>query len=261
VANIKPFYNTIYLSPHLDDAALSCGGMIWTDTAVHQSSLVVTVMAGDPPPAAPSGYVQSLHQRWNLASDAVAARRQEDVNACRILGADYWHWDVPDCIYRYHPVTGEPFYGSDDDIFGEIHPQEMGLIEQLARLIAALPAYDRLVVPLTAGHHVDHQLVRLATERNGRSNHLIYYEDYPYVRDEAALADVVSPEDSRWQVQVVPLTATAVSAKIEAVAAYESQMSTFFNGRADLATQLSAYALKAGGERLWYRLTSAKKGI
>lgn len=257
---MKPFYDTIYLSPHLDDVALSCGGQVWLGTAVSQSTLVVTVMAGDPPQAAHSEYVDSLHRRWNLAADAAAARRQEDVTACRVLGSDYWHWDVPDCIYRHHPVSGRPFYVSDDDIFGLIHPQEKGLVERLARLIAALPAHDRLVVPLAAGHHVDHQLVRLAAERSARLERLVYYEDYPYVRDEAALAAVVPVGSGDWQSQVVPLTATAVANKIEAIASFQSQLSTFFNGRADLAAQITKYVQKVGGERLWYRLTKPKTG-
>ncbi|MCB9419283.1 MAG: PIG-L family deacetylase [Ardenticatenaceae bacterium] len=255
---MKPFYDTIYLSPHLDDAALSCGGMIWSDTAVNQSNLIITVMAGDPPQATHSDYVASLHQRWNLNADAVAVRRQEDATACHILGADYWHWDVPDCIYRHHPGNGQPFYVSDADIFGRIHPQETGLVERLSRLIAALPAHDRLIVPLTAGHHVDHQLVRLAAERSSRPDRLVYYEDYPYVRDEAALTAVIPTSSDDWQAQVIPLAATAVAAKIEAVAAFQSQLSTFFNGRADLAAQISNYVQKVGGERLWYRLTNVQ---
>jgi LmbE family N-acetylglucosaminyl deacetylase len=260
---MKPFYDAIYLSPHLDDVALSCGGQIWADTAVSQSSLVVTVMAGDPPQETHSEYVDSLHERWHLAADgaaAAAARRQEDVNACRILGSDYWHWAVPDCIYRHHPVSGDPFYVSDADIFGDIHPQETGLVEQLARLIAALPAHERLVAPLSAGHHVDHQLVRLAAERSARPDRLVYYEDYPYVRDETALAAVVPAGSGDWQAQVVPLTAAAVASKIEAIAAFQSQISTFFNGRADLAAQITNYGQKVGGERLWYRLTRSKTG-
>lgn len=258
---MKPFYDTIYLSPHLDDAALSCGGQIFAATAVHQNSLIVTVMAGDPPQNDASDYVKSLHQRWDLAHNATAARRQEDIAACTILGADYWHWDVADCIYRHHPDTGAPFYVSDADIFGRIHPQEMDLVDQLVRLLATLPPHDRLIIPLAAGHHVDHQLVRQAAERSVHQDRLVYYEDYPYVRDAAALAAVIPPDDARWQMQVVPLTATAVSTKIEAVAAYQSQLSTFFNGRADLAAQLTNYAHKTGGERLWHRLTRKNQPI
>jgi LmbE family N-acetylglucosaminyl deacetylase len=240
----------------LDDVALSCGGQIFSGTAVAQTNLIVTVMAGDPPADRQSSYVDSLHDRWGLAANATAMRRQEDMAACHILGADHWHWDVPDCIYRQHPATGEPFYVSDADIFGDIHPQEMALVDRLAGLIASLPVHDHLFVPLTAGHHVDHQLVRLAAERCFSPERLVYYEDYPYVRDEAVLQAVLADSDENWKSKVVPLTATAVAAKIEAVAAFQSQLSTFFNGRADLATQIKDYVQKVGGERLWYRLTT-----
>jgi LmbE family N-acetylglucosaminyl deacetylase len=249
---MKPFYNTIYLSPHLDDVALSCGGQIFVDTAVGQSSLIVTIMAGDPPGTEHSAYVASLHARWELSADATAARRQEDVAACRILGADQWHWDVPDCIYRHHPLTSEPFYVSDADIFGQVDPAERELVDHLAARLADLPVCERLVVPLTVGHHVDHQLVRQAAERLGSAHRLYYYEDFPYARDEAAVQALAAD----LQAEIIPLPETAVAARIEAVAAFRSQLSTFFNGRDDLAAQMTAYVQKVGGERLWYRLTT-----
>src|SRR3954469_806836 len=108
-------YDWIYLSPHLDDAALSCGGQIYAATQRQERVLIVTITAGDP--IAPvSDYAASLHTRWELV-DATAARRQEDLTACSILGADALDWDIPDCIYRVD-AQGAPFYVSDADIFG-----------------------------------------------------------------------------------------------------------------------------------------------
>ncbi|MEZ4728018.1 MAG: PIG-L family deacetylase [Caldilineaceae bacterium] len=43
-------YDAIYLSPHLDDVALSCGGQIFGATRTGQRVLIVTITAGDPPP-------------------------------------------------------------------------------------------------------------------------------------------------------------------------------------------------------------------
>ncbi len=81
-------------------------------------------MAGSPDLTVDSPYVAALHSRWELAGDAAALRRAEDEEACRILGADFLHLAVPDCIYRLDPVTGAPLYVSDDDIFGEMQPSE-----------------------------------------------------------------------------------------------------------------------------------------
>jgi LmbE family N-acetylglucosaminyl deacetylase len=161
---MQQFYDAIYLSPHLDDVALSCGGQIFQKTRTGQRVLIVTITAGDPPQTAVSNYAQSLHDRWDLVTDAVAARRAEDLVANKILGAETLHWSLPDCIYRSHPETGAPLYLSDPDIFGDVHPAERPLVVDLSEQMAALPSHQQLYVPLTIGHHVDHQLTRAAAE-------------------------------------------------------------------------------------------------
>jgi LmbE family N-acetylglucosaminyl deacetylase len=152
MTKLNTFYDAIFLAPHLDDAALSCGGQISQRTRAGQRVLIVTVMAGDPPTDAENDYIRSLHARWELERDATAQRRAEDSAACAILGADFLHWPVPDCIYRLHPATGAPLYVSDDDIFGDVHPAEAPLAGEIARLLAALPAHGHCYAPLTVGH-------------------------------------------------------------------------------------------------------------
>lgn len=243
-------YNAIYLSPHLDDAALSCGGQIFQRTQAGETILILTIMAGDPPNSTFSEFAQELHERWELASDMVAVRRAEDIRACHVLGADYVHWDIPDCIYRADAVTGEPFYPVWEKVISSIHPQEEKLVRQLALQFASLPPGGQILAPLGVGSHVDHQIVRAAAEWCWGSN-LFYYEDYPYVQTEGTLEEMLG-SDADWQATQIPLADTALKAKAEAVLAFASQVSTFFNGRNDLAQQLSHYAHRVGGERIWY---------
>lgn len=247
---MHPFYDAIYLSPHLDDVTLSCGGQVFQATSTGQRVLIVTITAGDPP-AAVSGYAQSLHDRWALVTDAVAARRAEDEVANAILGADTLHWSLPDCIYRYHPVTGAPFYVSDPDIFGAVNPAELPMVATLSEQIAALPTHRQLYVPLTLGHHVDHQLTRLAAEAAFAKTALCYYEDYPYAQKPGALATVIAASDPAWQATTVLLTEAAIQAKIAAIAAFKSQFSTFFQDMADLERQIRTFTASVGGERHW----------
>lgn len=247
------YYDFIYLSPHLDDAALSCGGQIYQQTSAGQRVLIVSLTAGDPPHAALSTYAQSLHDRWELISDAVAARRAEDIAACRILGADWLHWALPDCIYRFHPTTGAPFYVSDADIFGEVHPVELALVAQLGEALRGLPLHGQLVVPLTVGHHVDHLLTRQAAEQAVNANRLCYYEDYPYAQQAGKLARTIGEPALGWQSTVIPLSEAALTAKLAAIAAFRSQFSTFFTDEDDLAAQVRGYASQVGGERVWRR--------
>lgn len=252
------FYDTIYLSPHLDDAALSCGGQIFAQTTRGKSALVVTIMAGDPPQATLTDFATSLHERWDMATNAVVTRRAEDVAACRILGADYDHWTIPDCIYRRHPKTNEPVYPDWNDVINGIHPAELSLVNQLAQQIANLPDCDRIIVPLTVGNHADHILVRLAAERSQKNAHLFYYEDYPYVQLAGMLDAVLQTENEALIDEVVSLRDADLAVKASAIAVFDSQLSTFFNGRSDLEKQITSYAKKVGGERIWHLGTDHK---
>lgn len=243
-------FDTIYLSPHLDDAALSCGGRIAQETAVVRKVLIVTIMAGEPEPGANSTFIQELHQRWGLAQNATAVRRAEDVSACHILGAAYQHLQIPDCIYRLNPATGEPLYPEWAQVIADIHPYEQKLIAQLTHQFKALPSTHQVVAPLAIGNHVDHQIVRRAAERCFGSE-LIYYEDYPYANDETAFTAVIPSHSPTWQAHTFPISAEVLQTKINAIAAFSSQLSTFFNGRADLEKQIGAYTNKRGGEQYW----------
>jgi LmbE family N-acetylglucosaminyl deacetylase len=254
---MRTHYDAIYLSPHLDDAALSCGGQIHRRTAVGQAVLVLTIMAGDPPPGPYSEFAESLHQRWRLAAAEVAlARRAEDVAACALLGADYAHWTALDCVYRREPGGGQPLYPTWPDVLTAVHPADKPLIEQLAGQMAALPTADAVYAPLGVGGHADHRVTRAAAEAcfGGR---LVYYEDYPYVANGAALTAVVPPGDPTWQPQSIPLAPADLQAKMAAIAAYVSQITSFFADEADLAEKIGGYAAAVGGERVWRKTAVA----
>lgn len=246
-------YDAIYLSPHLDDAVLSCGGQIYQLTQAGGSALIVSIMAGDAPAGGLSEFAQSLHDRWQLAADASAERRREDRAASRIIGADYYHLDLLDCIYRRDPGAGLALYGSEEALFGQLHPAEEALARGLAQTLAQLPEADSIIAPLTAGHHVDHQLVRLAAEIWLGSGRLAYYEEYPYAQSPQALPVEVTQE-GRWRSSIIALSSEALAARIEAIACYRSQLSTFFRDHDDLTRQVTEYVLEIGGERLWRRL-------
>lgn len=250
--SMKSYYDLIYLSPHLDDAALSCGGQIARYRAAGKSILIATVTAGDPPTGAESHYIQELHTRWELEQDAVAARRAEDIAACKILGADWLHWDVPDCIYRFHPQTGEPLYLSDPDIFGDVHPVEANLVQSLAEKMRSLPRAERVIAPLTVGHHVDHLLTRDAAKQVW-GDQLCYYEDYPYAQKEGSAERVIAEQAGQWYSETITFSEANLQTKIEAIAAFRSQLSTFWQDRSNLVREVTGFAEQRGGEKIWYQ--------
>ena len=260
---MRTHYDAIYLAPHLDDAALSCGGQIHqltSDnlTAVGKQILIVTIMAGDPPhDAIYSDFVRELHARWELAVNAEAVRREEDAEACAILGADFDHWSIPDCVYRMHPETGQPLYPTWEDVITAVHPAESQLIQTLAEQMAQLPSTDRVIAPLGIGNHADHLVTRLAAEVSF-GNKVWYFEDYPYVQEAGALTAVIPEPPSHWQAHTYPLHPANLTAKAKAIAAYRSQVSTFFTDYQDLTQQIQTYSRQVGGERLWQQTPVAE---
>jgi LmbE family N-acetylglucosaminyl deacetylase len=215
--------------------------------------MVVTVFAAIPLPGAPlSPFAQSLHERWGHQADAAVTRQREDLAALACLGAEAVHWHYADCIYRRTP-DGQFPYDSEESLWAEIHPAEEGLIAELAARLAALPLGTRgaLYVPLGLGHHVDHRIVNCAANR--AACRLVHYEDFPYAEDlqevEAAL------ESAQWQINLTMVSEAALQAKIAAVGCYESQISTFWSGREEMAVRVRAFAERIGAgrpaERYW----------
>jgi len=213
---------------------------------------VVTVCSGSPEGPL-SDFAQALHEYWGLAeTDAPAARREEDRAALALLGAVPVHWDFWDCIYRRAP-DGHFLYPNLPSLRGTVAEEDGAMLEELSRRIAGLPSSAVLCVPLGAGAHVDHWLVRQAAERTGRP--LVYYEDYPYAVEAGKVEEALREGD--WESEVVPLDAAALEAKIAAALCYRSQITSFWADEADLAAHFRAYAAAVGGgnpaERYWNR--------
>lgn len=245
------FMRWIYLSPHLDDAVLSAGGLIWEQVAAGDSVEIWTLCAGDPPPPYPP-FAQELHLRWGVdGAQASAMRRAEDQAACHVLGAAFRHSPLPDCIYRRLPGSDRPVIVQRDDLFAPFPEQENALVDDIAAWVqTGLPAGARLVAPLALGGHIDHRLVRAAAERLGRD--LWYYPDYPYV-----ISDPLNHADLRDQLQncrialVEGISAAGVAAWQSAVAAYASQISTFWGSLDEMRARIAAYHQEGGGAILW----------
>lgn len=243
------------ISPHLDDAALSCGGQIYMLTESGRQVLIITLMAGDAQESQISEYAQGLHLRWELDQDAAERRRREDEQAAKILGAETFHLPFPDCIYRGDPESGKHFYRSDEAIFSNVHALETGLIQEISSYMAALPGADRCLAPFGIGNHVDHQIARRAAEM-AFGDKLFYYEEYPYAAEPTPKNALQAKDVADWEEFIIPLTEEALKVKIEAIAAYQSQLSTFFTDRFDLEQQVTAFVKMTGGERLFRRKRS-----
>ena len=283
-----PAARHLYLSPHLDDAVLSCGGMIHRQSRRGERVVVMTVCAGVPPRQAISPYAALLHRRWGRPPAAgadtaavVAMRRAEDAVALARVGAEGVYLDVPDVIYR-RTGSGDWVVHDDASLVGGSHPGEADLVDALAERFdllapeardanAAPPVLPTVYAPLAVGNHVDHWLTRRAAEawagrRRWVAGRLVYYEDYPYAEQAAAIGAAIGPSAEhprgetghRWRSAAVSLDDSDMAAKTAAIAAYASQISSFWADEAAMADAVRAFgAARAGAgesaERVWLR--------
>lgn len=236
----------IYLSPHLDDAVLSCGGLIARQVAGDEPVTVVTVCAGDTPVGELTAFAVELHRRWGGEGSPVASRRAEDRMACGRLGASVIHLEVVDAVYRR--AKDAPLYPDEASIFGPLHPADLGLLAQLAALLAdACSPSAQIYCPAAIGGHVDHRLTRLAAERLGRP--LWYYLDLPYAaRGGRVPEDLAIPPGVRT---AVPLADEEIQSWVVAASEYRSQLSTFWSNPDALYKELAEYLDRSGGIPLW----------
>jgi len=256
---IQAGYSYIYLSPHLDDAALSCGGAIAAQVGAGARPLVVTLCTAAPPPEGPfSALAQQFHADWNLTPDqAVAARLVEERLAMERLGCDY-HWaGMLDAIYRY-PTA----YDRRDALFNAPAPDDP-LFETLANFVGALRERfpdAAFYAPLGVGSHVDH-LVTHGAIRATLGPAARFYEDLPYAVVPSAIDQRLGQLAGMVSATTIPIDAT-LAQKLHAIHAYVSQLKELFGGPEAMEQVMTDYAaslLPHGsryGERIW-RIDSA----
>jgi LmbE family N-acetylglucosaminyl deacetylase len=176
--------SVLLLSPHLDDAAFSCGGLMLKLVGAAANVTVATVFAGSPGAGPTSPLGTQLTRRFEPKA-WVAERRREDMRALTAIGAVVRHGRFVDAAFR-RDADGAPMYGSWPSVFaGTWRTPDDALIDRITAQIAAWcleAGADRIYVPLGCGGHVDHLLLHEAAIRGrGRFGaRLCFYEELPY---------------------------------------------------------------------------------
>ena len=155
------------LSPHLDDAALSCSLLL----AANPGSCVVTAFAAGPRSVRPLTPWDRGSKYFPEGADVTGIRRGEDISATALVGATAIHLSHWDRQYRNER------YGYSGLPDGEL---PAAIAASLARLRA--PAW---VIPLGLGHP-DHRLAAEAglilAEREPAD--VFVYEELPYALED-----------------------------------------------------------------------------
>ena len=216
------------VSPHLDDAAFSAGGALATAAAAGHTVVVATVFTQSVP--GPTGFALACQTDKGVGPevDYLALRRDEDADACARLGADPVWLDFPEAPHRG--------YDSPEALFAGVRPDDAGtwrsVCDRLATLIAEREP-DLVLSCQGLGGHVDHAVVvRAVAEATRETPEIVsWWRDLPYAlrqpdaRPAPALPDGLQPVG-------LPLAVEALTVKLDACAAYASQVGYQF-GRDD----------------------------
>lgn len=195
---IKNKKTCIFVSPHLDDAIFSAGGLMYDLFSKNIPIIVVNVFtnAGDG--------LNTFSARQYLKQcgakeigDLYQQRRSEDGKVLSSINTKIIDLHETDALWRKKTKTSKLIKGLGkllpetyslyptykfNIVKGNIHKDDEVLIKRLSKKIADLPKIKDAFVfcPLALGNHVDHRVVKNACERVVRKNKLIYWTDFPY---------------------------------------------------------------------------------
>jgi LmbE family N-acetylglucosaminyl deacetylase len=232
--------DTLVVSPHLDDAVLSCGHFLLTQTSV----VVATVFAGNPGPGTLSDWDRQCG--FTDGDDPVVTRWREDREALTLVGAEPRHLEFLDSAYRAARSANDGGVVSA----GQIAKRLGDVVDALA------PA--RVLIPLGL-LHPDHEMTHDAGAlllTPSTDVELWAYKDLPYGE---AYPDAVSTKLETLRsggIAARPMPAALphhADAKRDAVGCYASQVSAV---RDSLGAEAWESIFLPGSEQFW-QLTTA----
>lgn len=214
----------VAVSPHLDDAVFSAGGLLFGLRADGWDVTVVTVFTGSV--AAPTGFALACQTDKGLAPDVdyLALRREEDVVACAWLGVDAVHLGLLEAPHRGYASAPELFAGVRDDDAATTVPAVAGSLSPFVRDADLVLSCEGI------GGHVDHLVVRAALD--ALDVPFVAWRDQPYgLRHDAP---PVGSDAVR-----LPVAGEALERKLDACAAYATQLGFQFGGEDAMRKRLT----------------------
>jgi LmbE family N-acetylglucosaminyl deacetylase len=226
---VRPIGPVTVVSPHLDDAVLSCGRLLCSCPG----STVVTVFAGG---TGSSDRVTEWDARcrFTQGQDVMAARRSEDCRALAVLSA------APDWM-----VEKQDEYRTTEVEFDTLATALRAAVEKAGNEV--------VIAPLGLAH-VDHRIVSSVclkmSEEGVVGSEWLFYADLPYaLRGRSVQHRLEEIGDQGVLLEPMEMTSGSRLRKLEAVMRYKSQ-------RYGLGTKVMVSTVMAD-ERYWRRSLEA----
>jgi LmbE family N-acetylglucosaminyl deacetylase len=221
----------LFVSPHLDDAAFSCGGTMIKFAREGWRTILCTVFTASV--ANPQGFALACQTDKGLSPevDYMALRRREDADFAEFAKCSLNLW----LDLREAPHRG---YESAPDLFAGVHHGDeiwRDISAKLGEVISA-ETPDLIFAPQGLGNHVDHLQTIAAVLDVQPSMPIWWYRDTPYaIRYSQTQPSELLPKD--LSAKAVDISA-ALEDKITACCLYTTQIGFQFGGAEKLADTL-----------------------
>lgn len=221
----------LFISPHLDDVAFSCGGTLISLARSGWRTHLCTVFTGSVPH--PTGFALSCQTDKGLPPevDYMRLRRIEDAAFAQCAGASV----VTHLSFREAPHRG---YDSAQRLFGEMDAGDNVWREVIPHLqnIVDESTPNLIFTPQSLGNHVDHRQTIRAVCNLKTDARMFWFRDTPYaIREPLAAYSASLPIDLTEVCRDITPT---LQAKLECLKAYETQLEFQFGGSDAMNSQL-----------------------
>jgi LmbE family N-acetylglucosaminyl deacetylase len=230
----------LFISPHFDDAAFSCGGTVARMARTGWRVVVATVFTASVPE--PKGFALACQLDKGLPAhvDYMAIRRREDRDWADAVGVTELAWlPFAEAPHRGYESAAELFAGEKpgDDI-------EHAVADALTQFADYLKP-DAVFGPQGLGNHVDHlKVIRAMLAVPAFAGKVAWWRDVPYAirHPSATPSDRLPPGLPPFTVDV---TEEGESAAQRGAACYRTQIGFQFGGEAELYAKLTAFRARA----------------
>lgn len=191
----------LFVSPHLDDALLSCYDYMVSLKERSQEIIAVTVFTDFGNGPLSLGARRYLWQSGTTNPVALKSLRvKEDIRAMGMIGVEYYHLGFTDAYFRLNSETNglsklASFFGIGNRFLypyrkkkysGVVHEQDKKLQDEIYLKIADFSKKaDFIYGPAAVGKHVDHILVHQVLRKLEKelNKPVKYWLDFPYAAE------------------------------------------------------------------------------
>jgi len=246
---IKHKLPCFFVSPHLDDAIFSAGGLLYELSKRNVPITVINVFtkASNPP------YTVSIKKflkscGYKNAYDLYNDRIEEDTEVLNKIGVKVINLDFVDALWRQKKTIKNiitnliPEFNYIYPIYrtsiakGKISKNDKGLEKSLENKFQKIILKNKKAIvfgPAGIGNHTDHLIVRNALSENIKDS-IVYWADYPY----AEHSQVDKKFSSSLNLSKFTFKSNSKK-KMELVLGYKSQISAIFgNNKIDTSKEI-----------------------